>query len=91
LQRQHYIRQFFNGDYISIAELADVIVLTKNAPQVATGEKYCSRTRVANQRRLLSEMSIIAGDMNLSVYLAIAQLSLDSINLAIARTESATF
>jgi hypothetical protein len=46
---------------------------------------------VANQRRLLSEMSIIAGDMNLSVYLAIAQLSLDSINLAIARTESATF
>jgi len=61
--------------------MADVIILTENAPKIAVGEEDRSRTVISDQRGLLPKMGKGAGDHELGRSFAVSHLSIQAINL----------
>ena len=62
LQREHHGRNLFARDFLSLALVADVEVLTEQTHQIAVGKKYGSRTMAPHQRCFFAEMRAVTGD-----------------------------
>jgi hypothetical protein len=71
--------------------MTDLIVLTKDTPKVAVGQKDGTRTMTTDQRRLLTIMGKNAGNRQLFACTAIACFAFQAINSALAWAESARF
>ena len=62
LQSQHHLGQVPRRDLPPGLLLADVIVLTEEAGEIAAGEEYGARAGTANKAVLLPEVGGVAGD-----------------------------
>jgi hypothetical protein len=77
------------GGFLPSTQVADIIILAEEAPKVTMGEEDGSRATISDQRRLLPEMGKNTRDHQLTSRLAVAQLSLGSVNPTVPRTETA--
>jgi hypothetical protein len=56
LEPQHGLCHFREGDLLTPSEMADVIILAKDASKIAVSEEDGSRTVISYQRRFLAKM-----------------------------------
>jgi hypothetical protein len=85
-QSQEYVGEFRSRYNLAVAGLAYVIVLTKNATQIATGKENRSRTPAAADDRLFPSVNANAGDNRILGSLAKAEL-FNPICLAMPRAD----
>jgi hypothetical protein len=69
--------------------MTDLIVLAEDATEIAVGQKDRARTMTTNERRLLSMMRKHTGDCQFPPRMAVARLTVQTINAALAWTEGA--
>jgi len=62
LEMEHHEGHFFRFYLPALAQLADLVVLTKLASQVAPGEEDGPRAMIPHQGRLLAEMGVVTGN-----------------------------
>jgi hypothetical protein len=71
--------------------MTDLIILAKNAPEIAIGQKNCAGTMAADQRRLFPKMGKNTRDGQGSPGTAVPLLVAQAINPASSRAEGARF
>jgi hypothetical protein len=69
--------------------MADVVVLTKNTPEITVGQKNGSRSVLAHERRFFSKVREGARDHQVGSSLTVTQLPLQPVNPALPGTEPA--
>jgi len=88
LQIEHHARKLRRRDLRALAKLARREVLAEHAPQIAPTEKDRARPIPGPQAILLAEMRKRARHPRLPPALAHADLVVEPVNLAIARTNA---
>jgi len=87
LQGKHHIRQLCAVHGAAFTKLADAVVLTENAVQIAVGEEDGSRAMSTNQGRLFPEVWPEAGNDDLICCLAFTAFTVPAIDSTVAGTE----
>jgi len=91
LQFDHNRRQFAVGNRpaILVFTVADGVVLTEAAKEVAAAEKDCSRTTAADQNALFTEMRAVARHLGQGSRAAVTSFTCQSIHTALPGAEGA--
>jgi len=71
------------------AEVADVVILTEDAPEVAMGQKDGSGPMISDERRFFPKVGKDTGDHQLGPGLAVPDLAVQAVHPAFSRTEPA--
>ena len=87
LEPHHDVCHVRGGHTFTISQMADVVILAKNAPKITVGEEDGPRTVISNQGRLLAEMGKGTRDHELRPGLADSHLPVQAIDLALSRTK----
>jgi hypothetical protein len=69
--------------------MADVVVLTKNAPEITMGQENGSRAVLPHERGFFTKVGEGARDHQVGSSLTVTQLSLQPVNAALPGTEPA--
>jgi hypothetical protein len=88
LKMDHCARQLVGSHCLGVilpVFLADLVILAKHAPQVASGEKNSSGPLRPRNRRFLAEMQTDMGDRGLGADPAETDLSFNPVYQALAR------
>lgn len=89
LQAQKNLPQGLNGDFLALMQLADVIILAINTPQIAAGKEDRAGAAASDQNAFLAEMRSETADDRLGPDSAIALLSGGAVDAAATRTKDA--
>ena len=85
LKGEHHPGQFFFTHRAPLTLLADSIILTKDAPEIAEGEKDSSRAVPTHQGCFLPEVRSIAGNQHLICNMALPTFPSEAIDPTLAR------
>ena len=91
LQAEHHFRQTSWGDLLTMAELADWVVLAEPASQITAGEEYGARPIGTSDRRFFTKVEVAARNARYFGGFADALHPLQSIYPAFTRTEFTGF
>jgi hypothetical protein len=86
------LRQLITGNFIRfllLPVLADLVILAKQAAQVAIGKKYRSGAFIAGKSRFLSVMVAVRGNYGKSSRMAVSVIPLKAVGTAPSRTDIA--
>jgi hypothetical protein len=83
LQRPHHLGQDFRGDLSSLIKLADIVVLAKDAREIAPGEEYGAAAAAAYKRSLFTEVGRVAGYFGQSADATKATLVLQAVSATV--------
>jgi hypothetical protein len=89
LQSDHDPGHVRRGDGFSPAQVADVVVLTKNTPEITVGQEDSARSMLTDERGFFTKVREGARDHQVGSGLTVAQLSLHPVNPALPGTELA--
>jgi hypothetical protein len=87
----HSASHLGRGNTLTPSQVADVVILTEDAAEVAMGEENGSRPVISHQRTLLPEMGKGARDHELRTSAAISDLSIQTVNPTLSRAEPTFF
>ena len=89
LQVEHHARKLCRRYLHALTTLARLEILAEHAPQIAPAEEDCARSVPTPQAILLAEMRECARHPGKPAAFAYADLVVEPIDLAIARTDAA--
>ena len=89
LQGKHLLRKRFNGELFTETFLADLIILTEAALEMAVAEKNGARAPGTRQNRLFTKMSKCFSDLQFTGCLTLSELTAGAVSAALPGAEPA--